>query len=616
MKKLVGFIILLAAAGGGTWYYYKYGRPVEKPQVVQAAVGKGDIIEQVSATGSLEPLRRVDVGSQVSGTVKEMYVDFNQIVKKGQLLAEIDPSLLQVQVDIRNATVERQKMDITNQEVQLEDVKRTAARTKNLFDKQLVNLQQLEQADLNVKLRQAQIDSAKKQLIQAEADLSQAQLNVSYTKIFAPIDGVIVERKVDKGQTVQSSMTTPSFFVLATDLTSLKLTAGVDESEIGKIRPEMPVMFTVDAYGQTPFYGTVNAVRLNATNNQNVVTYPVWIDVPNPDLRLRPSMTAQVKIIISTATDVVRVPNTAFRFRPNADIYAGLGLTPPAPGAGRRMGAADANGDPNGGGGGKGAGRNREGGQGANAQTAPGTTPPAAGAPQANAAPGQGGKSGGENRQRTPGGGGQGQGGQDTRQNRQGGGQGGGGGFGGKSGMGNLTPEQIQAFREQFNRGGGGGRGQGGTGGRTGGGGGRNQGMPGGGRGGANPTATPPPALNTMGVEKIDDLFKGVPKQISPQSVWTWDEAKKELKQINIRVGVTDGTFSELVSGELQVGQQIVTNVILPRAATTAPGQNPLFGNQPGRGQFPGGGPGGPGGGGNPGGRGGGGGGGGRGGGN
>jgi HlyD family secretion protein len=586
MKKLVGFIILLAAAGGGTWYYYKYGKPVEKPQVVQAAVGKGDIIEQVSATGSLEPLRRVDVGSQVSGTVKEMYVDFNQIVKKGQLLAEIDPSLLQVQVDIRNATVERQKMDITNQEVQLEDVRRTAARTKSLFEKQLVNLQQLEQADLNVKLRQAQIDSAKKQLIQATADLSQAELNVSYTKIYAPIDGVIVERKVDKGQTVQSSMTTPSFFVLATDLTSLKLTAGVDESEIGKIRPDMPVMFTVDAYGQTPFYGTVNAVRLNATNNQNVVTYPVWIDVPNPDLRLRPSMTAQVKIIISTATDVVRVPNTAFRFRPNADIYTALGLTPPAPGAGRRMGGgADPNGDPNGGGG-KGAGR-REGGQGANAQTPPGTTPPAAGAPQASAGPGQGGKGGGENRQRMQGGGGQGQGGQGgQRTNRQS------GGFGGQSGMGNLTPEQIQAFRDQFNRGGGG-RGQGGAGGR-GQGGGRGQSGPGGGRGGNQGQATPaPPPLSAQGVEKIDDLFKGVPKQISPQSVWTWDEAKKELKQINIRVGVTDGTFSELVSGDLQVGQQIVTSVIIPQARITAPGQNPLFGNQPGRGGpggFPGGG--------------------------
>jgi HlyD family secretion protein len=607
MKKLVFFIILLAAGGGGTWYYIKYGKPPEKPQVIQTAISKGDIIEQVSATGTLEPLRRVDVGSQVSGTVKEIYVDFNNIVKQGQLLAEIDPSLLQVQVDIQNANIERQKMDIDNQEVQLLDVKRQYDRTKVLFDKQLQNQQALEQADLNVKLRQAQIDSAKKQLVQAEANLSQAKLNVSYTKIYSPIDGVVVDRKVDKGQTVQASMTTPSFFVLATDLRHLKLTAGVDESEIGKLKPDMSVTFTVDAYGQQLFFGTVNAVRLNAQTANNVVTYPVWIDVPNGDLRLRPSMTAQVKIIISTASDVIRVPNNAFRFRPNADIYTALGLTPPAAGAGRRLGGpADASGDPNGGG--ARGGKNREGGQGANAQAAPGT--------QANAAAGPGG-------QRTPGQGGQGaqgqggQGGQGGR-NRQGQGRGG-GGFGNQAGMANLTPEQLQALRDRYSKGGGqgmqgGGRGQAG--------GGRGQGSagaPGAGGRGARGGPVPDNAKSAdapLNADKIDELFKGVPKQISPASVWTWDEAKKELKQINIRVGVSDGTFSELVSGDLPVGQQVVTNVILPQSRTTTQGNNPFL-QQPGRGfGNPGGGPGGPGGGGGGRGAGGGGGGGGKGGGN
>ena len=206
MKKLVFFVILLAGGGAAAWYYIKYGKPPEKPQVLQTSISKGDIIEQVSATGTLEPLRRVDVGSQVSGTVKEIYVDFNNIVKQGQLLAEIDPSLLQVQVDIQNANIERQKMDIDNQEVQLVDVKRQYERTKVLFDKQLQNQQALEQADLNVKLRQAQIDSAKKQLVQADANLAQAKLNIGYTKIYSPIDGVVVDRKVDKGQTVQASM--------------------------------------------------------------------------------------------------------------------------------------------------------------------------------------------------------------------------------------------------------------------------------------------------------------------------------------------------------------------------------------------------------------------------
>jgi hypothetical protein len=331
-------------------------------------------------------------------------------------------------------------------------------------------------------------------------------------------------------------------------------------------------------------------------------------------------MTAQVKIIISTAEDVVRVPNTAFRFRPNADIYTALGLTPPAAGAGRRLGGPGGeNGDPNGGGGGKG--RNREGGQGANAQT-PGTQPNAAagqGAPGGKGQPGQGGQGfkGGQ--------GGQG-GDQQPRGNRQPG-QGGGsgrGGFGNQAGMGNLTPEQIQAMREQYARN----RGQGGQGGGRGqGGGGRgqagNQGFPGGGGQGRGGTRQAPPDLSKstdapLNADKIDELFKGVPKQISPASVWTWDEAKKELKQINIRVGVTDGTFSELVSGDIQVGQQVVTNVILPQSRTTTQGNNPFL-QQPGRGfGNPGGGPGGggPGGGGGGRGAGGGGGGGGRGGGN
>ena len=386
MKKLIGFIILLALAGGGTWYYYKYGKPVEKPQIGYATISQGSIIEQVSATGTLEPMKRVDVGSQVSGVVKEMYVDFNHIVKAEAAPGRDRPVAAPGAGGHPGRRISSgRRWTSTTRKCSCSTSSGSTDRTKALFDKQLQNVQQLEQAELNVKLRQAQIDSAKKSLVQAEANLAQAQLNVSYTKIYSPIDGVVVDRKVDKGQTVQSSMTTPSFFVLATDLTSLKLTAGVDESEIGKIKPDMPVTFTVDAYGQQMFTGKVNAVRLNATNNQNVVTYPVWIDVPNPDLRLRPSMTAQVKIIISTAENVVRVPNTAFRFRPNNDIYLALGLEPPAPGAGRRFGGAGdaANGDPNGGGRGR-----REGGQGANAQTPPaaGTapatgTPPAAGAP-------------------------------------------------------------------------------------------------------------------------------------------------------------------------------------------------------------------------------------------
>jgi HlyD family secretion protein len=587
MKKLALFIILLAGGGGGAWYYYTYGQPVEKPQVVQMAVSRGDIVEQVSATGQLEPLKRVDVGAQVSGVVKEMYVDYNHIVKQGQLLAEIDPTLLQVQVEIRKATIQRQEGDIANQEVQLEDVKRQLERTRELNAKGLANQQQLEQAELNVKTRTASIDSARKQLIQARADLTQAELNVSYTKIISPIDGVVVDRRVDRGQTVQASLNTPSFFILATPLQNLKLTAGVDEADVGKLRTGMEVTFTVDAYGQTQFRGVVDAVRLNASVQNNVVTYPVWINVPNPDLRLRPSMTANIKIIVNTAPNVVRVPLQATRFRPNADIYRALGLEPPQAGVTRMFG----NGDPanNGGAreGGTGAGASRDG-KGA-PQPGKGTAQPGTGARPPQSPGGSGPQAaeagrGGDRQNRQPGAGGQ--------------------GFGGQRGMGDLTPEQLQAMRERFGRGGGG-RGQGG-GGRSGdlaatgtsGRGGQ------GGRSGRNQVPAGPPVVTQEG-SRIDEYFVPIPRQNSRGSVWTWDEAKKELKQINITLGLGDGTFGELVQGDLQVGQQLVTNVIIPQARTTSPtGQNPLFGNQQ-RGGGPGGFGGGPGG--NPGGGGGGG---------
>ncbi|HYN05863.1 MAG TPA: efflux RND transporter periplasmic adaptor subunit [Vicinamibacterales bacterium] len=589
MKKLVILLILIAVAGGGAYYYYKYGKTVEKPQVIQATVSRGDIIEVVNATGTLEPMRRVDVGSQVSGVVQQLFVDYNSIVTQGMVLAKIDPSLLQVQVEIQEANIERQQMEIENQKVQLEDLQLQLARTQALFDKQLQNQQQLDASRLAVKNRQAQIASAQKQMVQSEANLRQAKLNVSYTTIVSPIDGVVVERRVDRGQTVQSSTNAPTFFILATDLRTLRLSAGVDEADIGRVEVGQRVVFRVDAYGGQEFEGTVDTVRLNATNTNNVVTYPVWIKVPNPELKLRPSMTATLRVIIQTASNVVRVPNTALRFRPNNDIYTALGLEPPAAGRGRSLASEIAN-DNNGGRAGAAPGRGREGGQ----QSAqPGTGREGS---QQSAQPGgqQGGQQGaqpGRGGDRMQGGGGQGgnrQPGQGA-QNRQGGGT----GFGRQTGMANLTPEQIQQFRERYGRGGGGNSGR--SGGQ-------------GGRGAtAQQNATAPPVELTA--DKIDELFAPVQRPEQRASVYTWTPAKTppELKQVNIRLGVTDGTFSELLSDNLQVDQQVVTGVLIPQAQRpTQPGQS-IFG-QPQRGMpggmMPGGGPGG---GGNPGGGGGGG---------
>jgi HlyD family secretion protein len=335
MRKLLIALALILSASAGVYAYYTRSQRGDKAAVTQVAITQGDVVEAVQATGTLEPLRTVQVGSQVSGVVKALYADFNSIVRKDQIIAELDPALLQVQVEVQKANIDRQQGDIGQQSVQLENDQTNLNRTQAQFDKGLVSAQQLEASQLQVKSRQASIESAKKQLIEAEASLHQAELNVSYCTIRSPVDGVVVDRKVDIGQAVQASMTTPQFFTIATDLTTLKLSALVDESDIGYIRRGMPVTFTVDAYGQDAFSGTVDAVRLNAQTANNVVTYPVWINVENPALRLRPSMTANLKVVIEQATNVLKVPNQALRFRPTSDTYAWLGLTPPAGGKGR-----------------------------------------------------------------------------------------------------------------------------------------------------------------------------------------------------------------------------------------------------------------------------------------
>src|SRR5690606_879780 len=329
MKRLVTTLGLLAVAGGCAWYFFVYGKAEEPPQIIRAVISRGTIIEAVQATGTLEALRTVQVGPQVSGTIIELNADFNSIVRRGQVVARLDPSLLQTQVDIQAANIERQETDIEMQRVQLEDAERNLARTKELFEKGLANQTQLEQAELAVKTRQAQIAAAEKQLVQARANLAQAELNVSYTEVKSPIDGVVVNRLVDVGQTIQSSMNITPFFEIATDLNTLRLTAGVHEADIGKIRPGMKVEFEVDTYPNTTFHGTVENVNLNATVQSNVVTYPVWIIVPNPDYRLRPSLTANLRIIVNTAEDVLRIPNATLRFRPSAEMITALGLEPP-----------------------------------------------------------------------------------------------------------------------------------------------------------------------------------------------------------------------------------------------------------------------------------------------
>jgi HlyD family secretion protein len=328
-KRTLVLLTLLLTAGGGYYFYGVSARQVAAPDIIQAAVSAGDVVETVQVTGTLQPIRTVNVGSQVSGIVAAINADFNSVVRRNDVIARLDPSVFQVQVDLQRAGVERQAGEIRSQEMQLEVETANLARARALFEKGLVTREALDQAELQVKVRTTQVDAARKVLKTAEANLNQAKLNLEHTVIRSPIDGVVVNRLVDVGQAVQSSMNVAQFFTLAADLRRLRLEAVVDEADIGRIRPGMEVEFTVDSYGDETFRGVVETVTLNAATQNNVVTYPVWISVPNDNLKLRPSMTANVLIYVSTARGVTRIPNTATRFRPTTAMFEALGL--PAP---------------------------------------------------------------------------------------------------------------------------------------------------------------------------------------------------------------------------------------------------------------------------------------------
>ena len=337
MKKRILFVVAAALLGTIAYVQYGYGEVKDRPTVYRGTVSKGNVQQVVKAVGTLQPLRFVHVGSQVSGTVKALYADFNSVVREGDVLAEIDPSLLEVQVAVQQANIARQENDIASQRVQLANEERNLARARAESARGLVSQQELENTVLQVKSRKAQIAAAEKQKVQAEAQLEQAKLNVSYCTIRSPIDGVVVSRLVDVGQAVQARASAPQFFTLATDLKTLRVAAGVDEADIGRIRPGMPVTFTVESYRGRTFTGRVEAVRLNAQISNSVVTYPVWITADNPDLLLRPSMTATLQIVIDSAPSATLVPTSALEFRPNSEVYGWLHVPAPPPGSVRPL---------------------------------------------------------------------------------------------------------------------------------------------------------------------------------------------------------------------------------------------------------------------------------------
>jgi HlyD family secretion protein len=312
-------IILLAAA-----VLSCKGRGKTDEQYKTEKASRGDVTMTITATGTLSAVTTVQVGSQVSGVISRLYADFNSHVKKGQLLAELDPTPFQ-------QTVEQRQADVTKAQVEAANAKITFDRQKRLTAAGLAA-----QADLDS--AKAAYEGAQAQVAQARAALSSAQTNLHYTKIVSPIDGVVVDRAYDVGQTVAASFQAPTLFQIAQDLTKMQVQADVDQSDIGRIQVGQFSRFTVDSYPDEMFRGRISQIRLNATVSQNVVTYPVIIEVPNPDEKLRPKMTANVTISVARVQNVLRIPNAALRFRPE-------GVKEPAPAttsSGRQSAAANA----------------------------------------------------------------------------------------------------------------------------------------------------------------------------------------------------------------------------------------------------------------------------------
>jgi HlyD family secretion protein len=351
---LVGWLVLLAVlaalAGGGYWFWkHSADKPIEYKT---APIARGDIIQLVTATGQLNPVTNVQVGSQVSGIIRTLYVDFNSKVTNGQVIAQLDPATYK-------ALVAQAQGDLANAKAALELATAEAGRAKSLYLSKIMDQSDFETATANLHQAEAQIQIK-------EASLQLAQVNLAYTTIYAPVDGIVISRNVDVGQTVAASLSAPTLYMIANNLAQMQIDALVSEADVGGVETNQTVNFSVDAYPLRQFQGIVEQIRNAPQTNQNVITYDTVISVHNDDHKLRPGMTATVSIIIAQTNNVVKVPNGALRWHP-ADA-------PDAKTAGGPGGAS--NGPPrNGGGmagGGGGGGQARPGGGGGGGGGGPG----------------------------------------------------------------------------------------------------------------------------------------------------------------------------------------------------------------------------------------------------
>ncbi len=337
----IGVIIILSA--GGFLLYRWIGQSGSNQKFRLVKVERGAVDSIVTATGNINPVINVLVGSQVSGTIKALYADFNSQVKEGQVIAQIDPALFQAQVEQGRANVlnaqanlENAKASLVKAEVAVLDAKRNLDRNKPLLERQVIAQATLDTAQTNYdtavaqnEVAKAQVESSKAQVEQAKAALMLAETNLRYATIRSPVNGTVISRNVDVGQTVAASLQAPTLFTIAKDLTKMQVDTNVSEADVGRVTVGQDATFTVDAYAGRTFRGKVSEIRNAAIIVQNVVTYDVVILVDNKDLKLKPGMTANVSVMIAHREGVLKIPNAALRFRPvSAKSESGRGGPP------------------------------------------------------------------------------------------------------------------------------------------------------------------------------------------------------------------------------------------------------------------------------------------------
>ncbi|MCB6973260.1 MULTISPECIES: efflux RND transporter periplasmic adaptor subunit [Butyricimonas] len=303
MKKIV---IIIAIVVGSILLFFSF-RPREKETVNYEVfeVKKGDIRNTVTATGTIEPITQVEVGTQVSGTIARILADYNSEVKKGQLIAELDKTVLESEYESQLATHYSNQNEYDYQ-------KKNHERLAGLHAKNLVS-------DSDYETAEYQYEKARRTLEKSRSDLLKAKTNLNYCMIYSPIDGVVISRAVDEGQTVAAMFNTPKLFVIANDLRKMRVIADVDEADIGQVKEGQKVIFTVDAFPDEHFEGSVTQVRLEPIVTSNVVTYEVVIDAPNPDLKLKPGLTASITVLTHEKTNVLMIPLRALRFQPEEE---------------------------------------------------------------------------------------------------------------------------------------------------------------------------------------------------------------------------------------------------------------------------------------------------------